>query len=173
MSKIAVSMLAFLRTGGFGPVSLGFTRRQLRGCLGEPDDWGPAPRAKHNAGIWKYGDIEFHFHFREDALVSIFADNIKTLNGGEAVDIDPWIFHGGLLAADALESLAAAAIPYERIHWTFDDDTERYRVGAGVELIFADETQSMFCDDGVSPDARPGMTFHGFSYSASAKRVTP
>ncbi len=171
MSKIAVSMQDFLRTGQFGPVRLGLSRRQLRGLLGEPENWGPTPRAQHNAGIWKYGDIEFFFHFQEDTLTTIFADHIEKFQGGPAIEIDPWIFHGGLLGADALDQFSAASIAFERIRWTLDDDTERYRVGAGIELLFADETKHLFCEDGVSPEARPGMTFHGFSYSISAKRV--
>ena len=172
MSKIAASMLAFLRTGEFGPIKLGISRAELQDCLGEPKNWGPAKKAKQNAEIWKYGDVEFYFD-DSDTLWMIFADHIENLRGGSAIEIDPWIFHGGLLAAAALDSFSAAAIPYERIHETLDDDTERYRVGAGVELIFADETKSMFCEEGVSPDARPGMTFNGFSYSVSARSVTP
>ena len=163
MPQISVSMQDFLRTGEFGPIKLGISHTELQGYLGDPKNWGPYPKAKQHAGIWKYGDIEFHFHFKEDALVGIFSDHVETLNGGNAINLDPWIFHGGLLAFDALERLAAA-ISYERIHWTLDDDTERYWVGAGVELLFADETKHLFCDHGIPPEARPGMTFDGFSF---------
>lgn len=158
-------MQDFLRTGEFGPVRLGISRAQLRGHLGEPENWGPFPRAKHNATIWKYGDIEFHFHFREDALVGIFADGVEDLQGGEAIDLDPWVLNGAALEEQVLEELAAANISCQRSPWAHDDATERFRVGAGVELLFLDETQHMFRDEGVSPLARPGMTFHGFSYS--------
>ena len=164
MPKVSVSMQDFLRTGEFGPVRLGISRRQLRGHLGEPEDWGPAPRAKHNAAIWKYGDIEFHFHFREDSLVGIFADGVEELRGGGAIDLDPWVLNGAALEEQVLKDLAAVNIACERIPWAHEDATERFRVGAGVELLFLDETQHMFCDEGVSPFARPGMTFGGFSY---------
>lgn len=164
MPKVSVSMRDFLRTGEFGPVRLGISRRQLRGHFGEPEDWVPAPRAKHNAGIWKYGDIEFHFHFREDTLVRIFADAVEELRGGRAIELDPWVFNGAASTKQVLESLAAAHIPYERVLWAHEDATERCRAGAGVELLFLDETQHLFCDEGVSPFARPGMTFDGFSY---------
>lgn len=158
-------MRDFLRTGEFGPIRLGLSRRQLRGHLGEPEDWGPAPRAKHNAGIWKYGDIEFHFHFREDSLIGIFADGVEELRGGGAMDLDPWVLNGAALAGQVLEALAAADISCQRIPWPHEDATERFRVEAGVELLFLDEAQHMFCDEGVSPLAKPGMTFDGFSYS--------
>ena len=160
MTKVSVSMQDFLRTGEFGPVCLGISRRQVRGHLGEPEDWGPAPRAKHNAGIWKYGDIEFHFS--GDALWLIFANPVEKLHGGRAIDLDPWVLDGDASVNQVLEGLAAADIAYERIPWAHEDATGRFRVGAGVELLFLDETQHMFCDEGVSPLARPGMTFGGF-----------
>ena len=163
MTKASVSMQDFLRTGEFGPVHLGISRRQLRDHLGEPEDWGPAPKAKHHAGIWKYDDIEFHFS--GEALWLIFADHVEKLHGGRAIDLDTWILDGGALVGQVLEGLAAAYLPYQRIPWALDDATERFLVGAGVELLFLDETQHMFCDEEVSPRARPGMTFDGFSYS--------
>ena len=156
-------MQDFLRTGAFGPIRLGISRRHLRGHLGEPEDWGPTPRAKHNAGIWKYGDIEFHFN--GDVLWLIFADNVEKMQGGRAIDLDPWVLDGGALVGHILESLAAAYIPYQPMPWALDDATERFLGGAGVELLFLDETQYMFCNERVSPLARPGMTFGGFSYS--------
>ena len=162
MPKVSVSMQGFLRTGEFGPVRLGISRRQLRGHLGEPEDWGPAPKAKHNAGIWKYGEIEFHFN--GDTLWLIFADGVEELSGGGAIDLDPWVLNGGALEEQVLEALAAADISCQRTPWPHEDATERFRVGAGVELLFLDETQHLFCDEGISPRAKPGMTFDGFSY---------
>jgi len=171
MPKVSVWMQDFLRTGAFGPIRLGLSRRRLRGHLGEPEDWGPAPRAKHNASIWKYGDIEFHFHFREDSLVGIFADGVEELRGGGSLDLDPWVLNGAALEEQVLEELAAANISCQRIPWAHDDATERFRVGAGVQLLFLDERQHLFDSDGVSPLARPGMTFDGFSYSARETNV--
>lgn len=163
MPKVSVSMQEFLRTGELGPVRLGISRRQLRGHLGEPEDWGPTPRAKHNAGIWKYGDIEFHFN--GDTLWLIFADDVEKLHGGRAIDLDPWVLNGEVLVGQVLEELKEAHISCQRIPWMLDDATERFLVGAGVKLLFLDETQHMFCDEGVSPLARLGMTFGGFSYN--------
>ncbi len=157
-------MQDFLRSGEFGPIRLGISRDQLRGHLGNPEDWGPFPKSERRATIWKFGDIEFHFHFKEDALVGIFADGVEKLRGGGAINLDPWVFNGGVLVEQVLESLAEANIPYQRIHQDLDDNTERFQVGGGVELLFLDETQHMFCEKGVSPLARPGMIFDGFSY---------
>ena len=162
MTKITVSMQDFLRTGEFGPVRLGMLRGQIRSLLGEPEDWGPSPRAKHNVGIWKYGDIEFHFN--EDVLWLLFADDIGTLDGGKAIDFDPWVLSGAASAESVLVDLEAAGISCQRIPWSFDDGTERYHVGAGIELLFLDESQHLFCTEGASPNAKPGMTFDSFSY---------
>ena len=173
MSKIAVSMQDFLRTGEFGPVSLGLTRRQLRDCLGNPEDWGPYPKAEQHAAIWKYGDVEFFFHFQEDALGGIFADHIGTLKGGGAIDLDPWVLSGNLTVKQALRDFDGADISCDRIDWTFDDTTERFRVGVGVELIFVDPRYDSDPEKELRPLAPADMTFHGFSHSASAKRVMP
>ncbi len=166
MSKIAVSMLAFLRTGDFGPIKLGISRAELQGCLGDPENWGPYPKAKIHASIWKYGDIEFHFHFKVDALVCIFSDHVKTLNGGNAIGLDPWVMSGSLTVKQALRDLEDAGVPCERIDWKFNDDTERFRVGAGVDLMFWGETQSSSNEDNLPRLAPADMTFNGFSYSA-------
>ncbi len=170
MTKITVSMQDFLRTGEFGPVRLGMSRGQIRGLLGEPEEWGPSPRAKHNAGIWKYGDIEFYFHHKEDTLVTIFADHVEELKGGRAIDIDPWIFKGSATVRHVLRDLEDADIAFQRIDWKADDTTERFQVGAGVDLLFWDEVQYGPNEDDLSTLARLDMTFCGFSHSATEKK---
>ena len=159
----AVSMLDFLRTGHFGPVHLGISRIQTRDCLGEPEQWGPAPRAKHNAGVWKYGDIEFYFD-NSNTLWMIFSDHVKTLKGGAAMDLNPWVLNGSLMVKQALREFEDAGIPFQRIDWKVDDTTERFRVGVGIDLIFWDEVQYGPNDDDLPTLARPDMTFCGFSY---------
>lgn len=92
MSKIAVSMLDFLRTGEFGPLKLGTSRTELQGCLGNPENWGPYQKAQQHAAVWKYGDIEFYFD-DSGTLWIIFSDHVEVLNGGKAIDLDPWAAH--------------------------------------------------------------------------------
>ncbi len=164
MTKITVSMQDFLRTGEFGPVRLEMSRGQLRGQLGEPEGWGPTPRAKHNAGIWKYGDIEFYFHHKADTLVMIFADHVGELKGGKAIDLDPWVFNGALTVKQVLRHLEEAHISCQRIDWKFDNSTERFRVGVGVELIFWDVNQYSSNEEELPSLAPMDMTFNGFSY---------
>ena len=42
-------------------VRLGMTRDEMRGALGEPDDWGTGSRRRKLPVIYKYHDIELHF----------------------------------------------------------------------------------------------------------------
>jgi hypothetical protein len=61
------------RTGKLGAVHLGMTREDLRQLFGEPDDTAKGFRKRPLSGIWKYGEIEFHFGF-EGELFLIFID---------------------------------------------------------------------------------------------------
>lgn len=163
MTQVVVSLQDFLRTGEFGPVCLGVSRDRLRGLLGAPENWGPHPSGQRLATIWKYGDIEFHFS--GDTLWLIIADDVETLDGSTAFKLDPWILNGEATVETVLTGLEEAHIPCQRIERTIDDATERFRVGAGIELLFRDKTQYLLDSDGISPLARPGTTFDGFSYS--------
>ena len=164
MSKVAVSMLEFLRTGEFGPIKLGISRAELRGCLDGPEDWEPYPKAKQHAAVWKYGDIEFYFD-DDNILWMIFSDHVKTLNGGSAIDLDPWVISSSLTVKQALRDLEDASIPFERNDSNPNPDGQWFRVGAGVDLMFLGETQSSSNEDDLPPLAPADMTFHGFPYS--------
>ncbi len=172
MPRIAVSTRDFLRTGEFGPIRPGLSRDALRGLLGDPEGWslGPGKRKPASrAAIWQYGDVEFHFN--GDTLWLIFADHITTLKGGKAIDLDPWVLNGNATVKQVLGDLEEAHIPFQRIDWKFDDTTERFRVGAGVDLLFWDENQYGPNDDDLPTLARPDMTFCGFSYSSIATKT--
>lgn len=165
--KITVSMLDFLRTGQFGPVHLGISRDQLRDYLGEPEAWSLGSsrhptRTPARAAVWKYGDVEFHFN--GNTLVLIFADHVRILKGGEAIDLNPWVLSGKATVKQVLSDLEAAQISCQRIDWKFDSTTERFRFGAGVELLFWDEVQHSANNEELPPLAPADMTFHGFSY---------
>ncbi len=164
MTNIKISMQDFLRTGEFGPVRLEMSRGQLRGLLGEPENWGPSP-TKHEAGLWKYGDVEFHFQI-DNLIWLIHADSIDTLDGGKVINLDPWVLNENTTVRQALRDLEGASIPFQRIDWTVDDTTERFRVGAGVDLVFWDKVQYGRNEDNLPTLARSDMTFCGFSYRA-------
>ena len=90
---------------------------------------------------------------------------MKTLNGGNAIGLDSWVVSGSLTVKQTLRDLEDAGIACERIDWNPNDDSEWFRVGAGVDLMFWDETQSSSNEDGLPRLAPADMTFNGFSYS--------
>lgn len=50
------------RTGSISPLQLGMTRDEIRVLFGEPDDASISLRRRNPlVGIWKFGQIEFHF----------------------------------------------------------------------------------------------------------------
>lgn len=63
----------YQRTGKLGAIRLGMMREDVRPLLGEPDDTAKGWRKRPLMGIWKYGDVEFHFGL-EGELYLIFID---------------------------------------------------------------------------------------------------
>ncbi len=56
-------------TGDISPVRLGCSREEIRALFGEPDAVGGASRKYPVPGVWKYGELEFHFGpKKEDTL---------------------------------------------------------------------------------------------------------
>jgi hypothetical protein len=49
------------RTGSISPVQLGMTRDDIRKFFGDPDNTARGWRRRPRMGIWKFGQIEFHF----------------------------------------------------------------------------------------------------------------
>jgi hypothetical protein len=62
------------RTGKLGVIRLGITCNDLRQLFGEPDDTAKGFRKQPQTGIWKYGEVEFHFGF-EGELFLILIDS--------------------------------------------------------------------------------------------------
>jgi hypothetical protein len=146
-------------SGVFGPIHIGLPRAQVHEILGDPDDWMVLSRrvAKQikvgakpwvRSGIWKYGDIEFHFWSDDgwaDRLMSIYTDTFTIPTGGKAIDLDPWIFRRGLTQQDAERALRAASIEFRRVAHRFEDDVAGLAVGARICLWF----------ERSAPDATP------------------
>lgn len=167
MEKASISLKDFLLTGDFGPVSLGMTREQVAACLGEPEHRSVPTRGQRIPAIWKYGDIEFHFSGNN--LWLIFADNVEELDGGRAIKLDSWLLRGSATISQVMSALTAAGMSSDPIEWPHDDGTKRFRVGAGVELLFQNKSEHLFesCRPAIfrPSEAWSAMTFEGFSYA--------
>jgi hypothetical protein len=48
-------------TGSIIPIQLGMTRDEIKTFFGEPDNTARGWRRRPLMGIWKFGQIEFHF----------------------------------------------------------------------------------------------------------------
>jgi hypothetical protein len=62
------------RAGAVAPVQLSMTRDDLRVFFGEPDDTARGWRRQPLMGIWKFGQIEFHFD-TDGRLYQIFTEH--------------------------------------------------------------------------------------------------
>ena len=108
---IKASMLDFARTGCLGPIHCGLTREDLRGLLGDPPSWGLAG-SRSRATIWRYGDVEFHFHDNAHNIWLIFSDHDHLADGGETLVLDPWVIQKGLPRAEFETELAQIGIGF-------------------------------------------------------------
>ena len=102
-----VSLLDFLRTGHFGSISGGSARSQVLEALGPPPVWS-AKVSLEKALIWKYGDVEFHF--AGDSVACIFSDHGNLVEGGETIEINPWVVRGGMTCQSMVEQLQQEGI---------------------------------------------------------------
>lgn len=65
-------------------VKLGMTREEVQAILGPPHDYNIGTRKYPRPMIWKYNDVELHFHYPIEGglwLVGLFSDpdNHQTL----------------------------------------------------------------------------------------------
>ena len=140
---IAVALLDFVRSGAFGPVTLGQSRERLRELLGPPDAWGPSQQGPAHALIWKYGTTEFHFP--GPALSLIHSDAFEIPQGGARIDLDPWILRFGLALPSVEAALTDEGIAYSRHDDRHNPGAILLRTEAGVAFLFAE------LDEGTPP----------------------
>ncbi len=141
-AALTVSLKDVVMGGVCGPVSIGMTRAQVQEALG-PHDWSARDAARRGddpwrtSGIWKYGDLEFHFGLlEEDRLALIFMDDITVPHGGRAIALDPWIIRRDLSQGEAEQALRAGRISFRRIASRYDEDVTGLAVGARIRLWF-------------------------------------
>ena len=115
---IKINIADFFRTGRFGPIKLGMTRKEIIAQLGEPDQYGcPGEKGFMKAGIWLYGDIEFHIDERQ-RLWLIWCDHIPFPGTrSKRVDLDAWFFSRkrAIPKKTVLDELNRSHIPYTLI----------------------------------------------------------
>jgi len=87
--------------------------------------------------MFKYGDVEFYFDYDDDNLIYLRADSFDLLNGGHALQFDPWFLRQGTPLREVEEQLTAYGIGYQRIALLdVSPDTMTIETASGVELGF-------------------------------------
>lgn len=113
--RIKIDLLEFFRTGKFDYLKPGQTKQWIINNFPDPDD-----KFDYNAPIWVYGDIELHFN-GEDKLFLIYSDYIDTLDGGNSLALDKWIFKEPekLTLEYVIEHLNIERIGFKVVHRVF------------------------------------------------------
>ena len=131
-----VSMREFLRTGVFGPITLGDPTERVRSVFGAPSVVGGTSRRRRTHGIWKYGDVEFHLTDDRRCLGLIFCDSFERLQLGSSASLDCWFFEGHPSYEVVERELTAAMIPFRRQDMLHEPTGYLLRLNSGVELLF-------------------------------------
>jgi len=132
----------FLITGKLGPVELGMRRNHLLDRLGEPDMMSSPPPKSRTPGIWKYGDVEFHFtsgRAHEGTIALIYLEHFKTPTGGKRLRLDPWVLRGAMSQAKVIKALDDEEIAHNAPLQVRKLGNTQIKLKSGVELIFNDD----------------------------------
>lgn len=88
--------------------------------------------------IWKYGDIEFHFD--QDRLWMIFADQIRDLKGA-GFQLDAWVLNGRARVEDVVLALQRAKIPFLKRPLDLCERGVQLETVSGVALTFCGQRE--------------------------------
>lgn len=136
------SLRDFVLEGVLGGARAGMTRGEIRGVLGDPDQWaGDEPEA---SGIWRFG--LFEVHFGEDGRAwMLYRDYLGDLDPGPGRTVDPWFLDGSAASRTLAVVVAHLGREGTRFHrGTVLGNDLVIRLAHGVDLDF----------DGTSDDAR-------------------
>lgn len=140
---IKASMLDFARSGCLGPIHCGLPREDLRNLLGDPPNWGcPATTSWLRAKVWRYGDVEFHFHKHLQNVWLIYSDHDHLADAGETICLDPWIVQKGFPRTQFETELAQVGIHFAVERPTYDPNQHVIVTTAKVNFIFIEEDES-------------------------------
>ncbi len=85
--KLVIDFKQFFKFGKFDFIKLGKTKEWVIHNFPDPDGY-----LDHSSvfkdDIWRYGNIEFHFH--QEELFLIYSDYVDTLAGGDSLELEKW-----------------------------------------------------------------------------------
>ena len=132
-----VNLKDFLLTLKLGSIHLGQSANDVVAILGEPDCVGGESRKHRWPPIWKYGDIELLFDYRTQRIDMILINFWKQEHpcGGAAIQLDPWIFKGGLPYDELITQLDKESIDYCEVE-PINPGTIQLLVNSAIGMIF-------------------------------------
>ncbi len=112
--KIIIDFEEFFSTGRFDFLKLGKTKEWVINNFPDPDGFDEYPQI-YKDDIWRYGNIELHFH--KEKLFLIFSDYIHDLKGGEALQLNKWFLQNTdrLKLSDVISELNGKQIDFQKI----------------------------------------------------------
>ncbi len=139
-------MFELARTGDFGPLRAGVTRKELRELLGDPPLWG-TQQTVDRADIWRYGDIECHFG--NSAVSFIFSDHENLTDGGSTLKIDPWVIRRGLPRTELEILLEKQGVCFTVARFQYDVAQCHITTDSGVVFSFVDKPENEWDESGL------------------------
>ena len=137
---ISVSLEEVVKSGTWGPLTLGSTAHDLLTQAGAPDFSG-CPDARGIEAVWKYGDIEVLF--ADDRVYCINVHFVTDRpRGGGGIRLDPWILRTGLPLEAFEQVLASMGLAWHKevpaydptqVHVVFRDSPKLYASFVTVE----------------------------------------
>ncbi len=132
-------MLEIARSGDGALGCMGLDHSALQDQLGLPTMWGPEDDVQR-AHIWRYGDIEFHFHDWKVCLIC--SDHGELTDGGESLTINPWVVNAGLPLSDFEKALKDHSIEFEKTSPVSDPSMVWVVTQESVKFTFAQDSDS-------------------------------
>lgn len=129
------SLRNFLQLGVLGSIEPGMKRAAIEHQLGAPEAWEATAPNYHNATIWKFGDIEFHF--QHNTLDMLFMDEFSIPHGGHQIELEAWVINGSLTCPAAERHLLAEGIAYGKEVVPYNDNGTHLITSANTVLAFS------------------------------------
>lgn len=129
-------MIDLLQTGGFSDLPFGMPRDEFIGKVGDTDYFVFAFRRDRSPSLLRYGNVEFFITTDSHLLYGFWWEPTETEvpQGNHRLQIDPWIFRGGVSRSSVEQGLRDAKIAFTGSKST--DGVYALSLASGVSLTF-------------------------------------
>ena len=130
-------------------------RTEVIDILGNPEWFGLGKEELFTSDMWTYGNIEFYFNYPNpgtDRLGMIFTDNLYSLDGGNILNIDSWIFEQNpkaLLSSEEVKRIMNDNKITFKLKKGFTNKQIIMLFESGIELAFDEDFENFETDTNV------------------------